>query len=81
MVGPWLIYDHYLIVKELSPNFHPANDKILNVVVWVHIYRFPIKNYNAKALKFIENCVGKIVKVDKNTLMHDLESMLDFVWR
>lgn len=23
--GPWLIYDHYLTVKEWCPSFHPSS--------------------------------------------------------
>lgn len=26
--GPWLIYDHYLMVREWSPNFNPAKESI-----------------------------------------------------
>jgi hypothetical protein len=35
MDGPWFIYDHYLTVKEWSPNFHPASDTIKEVAVWM----------------------------------------------
>jgi hypothetical protein len=35
MNGPWFIYDHYLTVKEWSPNFHPSSDTISKVAVWV----------------------------------------------
>lgn len=29
---PWSIYDHYLTMKDLAPNFHPERDKIEKVV-------------------------------------------------
>ncbi|MCI03214.1 hypothetical protein A2U01_0024249, partial [Trifolium medium] len=71
MDGPWFIYDHYLTVKEWSPNFHPASDTIKEVAVWVRISGLPIEYYDARILNFIGNRVGKTVKVDKNTLTHE----------
>ncbi|CAJ2657275.1 unnamed protein product [Trifolium pratense] len=71
MDGPWFIYDHYLTVKEWSPNFHPASDTIEEVAVWVRISGLPIEYYDSKVLNFIGNRVGKTVKVDKNTLMQE----------
>jgi hypothetical protein len=69
--GPWFIYDHYLTVKEWSPNFHPASDTIEEVAVWMRISGLPIEYYDSKILHFIGNRVGKTVKVDKNTLTQE----------
>ncbi|KAI5412275.1 hypothetical protein KIW84_057077 [Lathyrus oleraceus] len=33
--GPWFIYDHYLTVKDWSPNFQPESDTIIEVAVWI----------------------------------------------
>jgi hypothetical protein len=71
MDGPWFIYDHYLTVKEWSPNFHPASDTIKEVAVWMRISGLPIEYYDREALHFIGNRVGKTVKVDKNTLTQE----------
>ncbi|WJX42021.1 hypothetical protein P8452_29302 [Trifolium repens] len=71
MDGPWFIYDHYLTVKEWSPNFHPATDTIKEVAVWMRISGLPIEYYDSKTLHFIGNRVGKTVKVDKNTLTQE----------
>jgi hypothetical protein len=71
MDGPWFIYDHYLTVKEWSPNFHPASDTIEEVAVWVRVSGLPIEYYDSKVLNFIGNCIGKTVKVDKNTLTQE----------
>jgi hypothetical protein len=71
MDEPWFIYDHYLTVKEWSPNFHPASDTIKEVAVWLRISGLPIEYYDSRALKFIGNRVGKTVKVDKNTLSQE----------
>jgi hypothetical protein len=69
--GPWFIYDHYLTVREWSPNFHPASDTIKSVAVWIRVSGLPIEYYDTKVLNFIGNRVGKTVKVDKNTLQQE----------
>ncbi|WJX35274.1 hypothetical protein P8452_23289 [Trifolium repens] len=71
MDGPWFIYDHYLTVKEWSPNFHPASDTIQEVAVWLRISGLPIEYYDSRALRFIGNRIGRTVKVDKNTLSQE----------
>jgi hypothetical protein len=65
--GPWLIYDHYLIVRQWSPNFYPNEATIDSASVWVRIPDLPVEYYDAKVLHFIGNRIGKTVKVDKNT--------------
>ncbi|KAK2425036.1 zinc ion binding / nucleic acid binding protein [Trifolium repens] len=69
--GPWFIYDHYLTVKEWSPNFHPQSDTIKKVAVWVRISGLPIEYYDARVLRNIGNKIGSTMKVDKNTLMQE----------
>jgi hypothetical protein len=71
MDGPWLIYDHYLVVREWTPDFNPASDSIEKVAVWVRFSGLPIEYYDAKMLYFIGNRIGRTIKVDKNTLMQE----------
>lgn len=35
---PWMILEHFLIMKEWVPNFDPFTNHLKNVLVWV---RFP----------------------------------------
>ncbi|GAU17846.1 hypothetical protein TSUD_329720 [Trifolium subterraneum] len=65
--GPWLIYDNYLVVREWSPNFHPAGEVIKHVAVWVRFSGLPIEYYDTKMLHFIGNRIGRTVKVDRTT--------------
>ncbi|XP_058760412.1 uncharacterized protein LOC131633741 [Vicia villosa] len=69
--GPWFIYDHYLTVKEWSPDFQPNSDTIVNVAVWIRIAGLPIEYYDPKFLHFVGDRVGKTIKVDKNTLQQE----------
>lgn len=32
--GPWLIYDHYLIIREWRSNFRPEKEEVERVAVW-----------------------------------------------
>lgn len=68
MEGPWLIYGHYLLVRELMPNFCPISDVIKQVAVWVRISGLPIEYYDALVLSFIGNRIGTTVKMDMNTV-------------
>ncbi|XP_058749521.1 uncharacterized protein LOC131622500 [Vicia villosa] len=71
MNGPWFIYDHYLTVKAWSPDFHPKCDTIKSVAVWVRIAELPIEYYDSRVLHHIGDNIGKTIKVDKNTGMHE----------
>lgn len=42
--GPWLIYDHYLIVREWCPNFQPERASIDKVAVWVRFSGLPTES-------------------------------------
>lgn len=71
--GPMFIYDHYLSVKDWSPKFQPGSDTIENVAVWIQISGLRIEYYDARVLSFIENRVGKTVKVYKTTIQQERE--------
>ncbi|XVF44620.1 hypothetical protein PTKIN_Ptkin02bG0138800 [Pterospermum kingtungense] len=44
--GPWMILDHYLIVKEWYPNFDLDMDRMEKVLVGVHFSCLPIEYYD-----------------------------------
>ncbi|KAK4252646.1 hypothetical protein QN277_014391 [Acacia crassicarpa] len=68
--GPWLIYDHYLVVRPWEPMFNPATAKVDRVAVWIRFPRIFLEYYNKEALTFIGNRIGETVKVDFNTSSH-----------
>ncbi|PNY13535.1 hypothetical protein L195_g010191 [Trifolium pratense] len=69
--GPWMIYDHYLVVRPWSSNFDPASTTVTKTAVWVRFSGLPIEYYDSRILHFIGNRIGKTVKVDKNTLLQE----------
>ncbi|XP_058733900.1 uncharacterized protein LOC131605574 [Vicia villosa] len=64
----WMIYDHYLTVRDWRDNFCLARDAIEELAIWVRIYGLPIEYYDNSVLSYIVDQIGKTVKVDKNTL-------------
>ncbi|KAG5066200.1 hypothetical protein JHK86_009931 [Glycine max] len=69
--GLWLIHDHYLIVRDWSPNFHPQTKAIEKVVAWVRILGLPIEFYDAKVLYAIGDRIGRTMRVDRNTISRE----------
>lgn len=59
-------------MHEWSPNSCPSNDVVDQLVVWVRISGLPIKLYDQRVLIF-GNHIGKAIKVDKNTLIREME--------
>ncbi|KAK4259987.1 hypothetical protein QN277_003165 [Acacia crassicarpa] len=68
--GPWLLYDHYLIVKPWEAGFRPDKAEIEKAAVWVRIPKIPLEYYDEVALTVIGNRIGKTLKVDMNTSGH-----------
>lgn len=68
---PWFIYDHYLTVKEWTPNFHPETDVIVNMAIWIRILGLPIEYYDPKLLHVIGYLARHTIKVDKNILQKE----------
>ncbi|XP_031131947.1 uncharacterized protein LOC116033335 [Ipomoea triloba] len=65
--GPWMILDHYLVVKEWSPNFDPTTDKTENLLVWVRFPCLPIEYFNFRFLEKVGKKIGRPIKADMNT--------------
>lgn len=65
--GPRLIMDHYLIVKEWSPNFDPWEDTEEKLLVWVWLPGIPIEYFNAEFLEKVGNKIGRLMRIDDAT--------------
>lgn len=65
--GPWMVLEHYLIVKEWRPNFNPSADKTENMLVWIRFPDLPIEYYGEEYLMKIGEKVGTPIKVDDAT--------------
>ncbi|XP_019153844.1 PREDICTED: uncharacterized protein LOC109150389 [Ipomoea nil] len=65
--GPWMVLDHYLIVKEWEPDFDPFAAHTEKVLVWIRIPCLPAEYYNIIFLRKLGNKVGRSVRVDQAT--------------
>ncbi|XVF67807.1 hypothetical protein PTKIN_Ptkin10aG0151500 [Pterospermum kingtungense] len=65
--GPWMILDHYLIVKEWSPNFDSLNDRTEKMLVWVRLPCLPIEYYDQDFLLKVGSKIGRPIRIDQAT--------------
>lgn len=56
--GPWMIMEHYLIVKDWMPNFDPQTNKIEKVIVWVRLPDLPMEYYDHNILFRVGEMIG-----------------------
>ncbi|XP_019173022.1 PREDICTED: uncharacterized protein LOC109168452 [Ipomoea nil] len=65
--GPWMVLDHYLIVKPWMPDFDPTSDTTEKVLVWVRIPCISAEYYNIIFLRKLGNKIGRMLRVDQAT--------------
>jgi len=66
--GPWLIFDHCLVVTDLSLEFASPNANVERTVVWVRFPGLNLVYYDERFLLAMTSAIGRPVKVDINTL-------------
>lgn len=65
---PWMIYDHYLLVRTWSPDFNAGGATIDKIMVWVRIPSLNLLFYDKRLLVTLASVIGKPMKVDMHTL-------------
>lgn len=65
--GPWMVLDHYLVVKEWVPNFDPLTGKTETVIVWVRFSCLSAKYYDYKFLMRVGGKIGRAINIDTAT--------------
>ncbi|XP_019195851.1 PREDICTED: uncharacterized protein LOC109189694 [Ipomoea nil] len=65
--GPWMVLDHYLIVKPWIPDFDPLNDTTEKVLVWARVPYIPVEYYDIIFLRKLGNRIGRTIRVDQAT--------------
>lgn len=65
--GPWMIMEHYLIVKEWRPDFEPHKDTTEKVLVWVRFPDLPLEYFDADILFRVGEKIGKPIRMDSAT--------------
>ncbi|XVF12616.1 hypothetical protein REPUB_Repub08aG0134300 [Reevesia pubescens] len=64
--GRWIIGGHYLTVRQWSPNFDTAVDKIEKFIVWIIFMRLPLEYYKEVALTRMGSHVKRVICFDHN---------------
>ena len=62
--GPWMIFNHYLTVRQWHPNFDPNQSSLQSLLVWVRIPYLSIEYFNYKFLMTVGSKIGKPVHID-----------------
>ncbi|XP_020240070.1 uncharacterized protein LOC109818934 [Cajanus cajan] len=65
---PWMLFDHYLIVRPWSPEFVASATKVDSTLVWIRFPGLGVMFYDESVLLTIASAIGKPIKVDLNTL-------------
>ncbi|CAL1387395.1 unnamed protein product [Linum trigynum] len=66
--GPWVIFDHYLIVQQWTPNFKASDPLPKTMIVWVQLPALKIHFYHKEVVTTIGNLIGRTIKLDYHTL-------------
>ncbi|XP_019179205.1 PREDICTED: uncharacterized protein LOC109174421 [Ipomoea nil] len=62
--GPWMVLDHYLIVKEWRPNFDPWTNTTENILAWIRMPCLPAEYYDHNFLMKVGRKVGRPIMID-----------------
>ncbi|XP_028756309.1 uncharacterized protein LOC114715614 [Neltuma alba] len=65
-----MIFDHYLAIQPWKPDFDPDAMEVTRIAAWVRIPKFPVDYYDLGILYVVGNQIGRVLKVDRNTLRH-----------
>ena len=58
----------YVTISKWKPDFRPAQEDVKTTLAWVRLSGLPIEYYVEDFLVKVGNIVGKVVKVDSQTL-------------
>ncbi|XP_031124327.1 uncharacterized protein LOC116027041 [Ipomoea triloba] len=65
--GPWMVLDHYLIIKEWISNFDPFTDKTESMIVWVRFPCLPVEYFDYNFLMKVGKKIGRPINIDTAT--------------
>ena len=61
--GPWLIHQHYITLRQWTPNFKPSEAITTHLKVWVDLLELPMEYYDKEVLLRVGAAIGKPVKI------------------
>ncbi|CAN1150992.1 hypothetical protein LINPERHAP2_LOCUS17911 [Linum perenne] len=66
--GPWMVNDHYVVIKEWRPHFRPEDTVLSTLRVWVRLPGIPLEYFDRSILQIIGDRIGRTVRIDNTTL-------------
>ena len=69
--GPWMLQDHYLVVKEWSLPFNSCESSFGRTMVWIRFSGLNIMYFEESVIRTIAEVVGKPSRVDLVTKSMD----------
>lgn len=66
--GPWMVFDHYLVVRPWVPDFISSEVKIDKTLVWIRFPSLGMEYYEKSVLLALATTVRRPIKVDINTV-------------
>ncbi|CAN1336770.1 hypothetical protein LINPERPRIM_LOCUS37290 [Linum perenne] len=66
--GPWMINDHYVVIKEWRPYFRLEETFLSTLRVWVRLPGLRFEYFDSSILKIIGDHIGRTVCIDHTTL-------------
>ncbi|CAI0393616.1 unnamed protein product [Linum tenue] len=66
--GPWVIFDHYLVVQQWTPSFKASDPLPKTMIVWVQLPALKIHFYHKEVVTTLGNLIGRTIKLDYHTL-------------
>ncbi|RVW40687.1 hypothetical protein CK203_101635 [Vitis vinifera] len=61
--GPWLIHQHYITLRQWTPDFKPSEAITTHLKVWVDLLELPMEYYDKEVLLRVGAAIGKPVKI------------------
>lgn len=66
--GPWMFFDHYLVVRECALDFISSLVTIDSTLVWIRFPSLGMEYYDENVLFALASVVGKPIKIDTRTI-------------
>ena len=62
--GPWMVHDHYLVVKQRTPSFNSSESCFGCTMVWARLSGLNMLYFEESVIRTIAAAIGRPVKVD-----------------
>ena len=60
--GPWMINGHYLVIKQWSAQFNPADPYFGHIIVWIRLSTLNFLYYDERMLRAITSAISKPIR-------------------